>query len=274
MTTEPIHILSLGAGVQSSTLALMAAAGEVNPMPVVAIFADTQDESKATYIFLDWLEKNISPIRLVRVTKGKLSEHALRLRTSRKTGLHYTKPQLPTYTLYPDGKHGKMKRHCTADFKIDLVRRESKRIAGKGVSIISWLGISADEAHRMKTSPDKRIEHRYPLVELGITRQTCLGWMKARGFPRPPRSACVYCPFHDDTEWLRLKQEDPESFAFAVGFEKNLQVVLAKCGRLDSVPFLHDSRIPLEQVDLEAGAAREQMGFSRWGNECEGYCGV
>lgn len=31
---EPIHILSLGAGVQSSTLALMAAAGEIGPMPL------------------------------------------------------------------------------------------------------------------------------------------------------------------------------------------------------------------------------------------------
>jgi hypothetical protein len=29
-----IHLLSLGAGVQSSTLALMAAAGEVTPMPM------------------------------------------------------------------------------------------------------------------------------------------------------------------------------------------------------------------------------------------------
>ena len=32
--SEPIHILSLGAGVQSSTLALMAAAGEVTPMQI------------------------------------------------------------------------------------------------------------------------------------------------------------------------------------------------------------------------------------------------
>ena len=34
-------VLSLGAGVQSSTLALMAAKGEVTPMPDVAVFADT-----------------------------------------------------------------------------------------------------------------------------------------------------------------------------------------------------------------------------------------
>jgi hypothetical protein len=53
--SEPIHILSLGAGVQSSTLALMAAAGEVTPMPTAAIFADTQDEPASVYRWLDWL---------------------------------------------------------------------------------------------------------------------------------------------------------------------------------------------------------------------------
>ena len=41
---EPIHIITLGAGVQSSTMALMAAHGEITPMPKCAIFADTQDE--------------------------------------------------------------------------------------------------------------------------------------------------------------------------------------------------------------------------------------
>ncbi len=35
---EPIHIISLGAGVQSSTMALMAAHGKITPMPKCAIF--------------------------------------------------------------------------------------------------------------------------------------------------------------------------------------------------------------------------------------------
>ena len=41
-----LRILSLGAGVQSSTLALMVANGEIDPVDC-AIFADTQSESKA-----------------------------------------------------------------------------------------------------------------------------------------------------------------------------------------------------------------------------------
>ncbi len=41
---EPLRIISLGAGVQSTTLALMATRGEIGPMPSCAIFADTGDE--------------------------------------------------------------------------------------------------------------------------------------------------------------------------------------------------------------------------------------
>ena len=47
--------VSLGAGVQSSAMALMAAAGEISPMPRAAIFADTQAEPDSVYRWLDWL---------------------------------------------------------------------------------------------------------------------------------------------------------------------------------------------------------------------------
>lgn len=46
--SSPIRLraLSLGAGVQSTTMALMAAHGEIGPMPDCAIFADTGWEPK------------------------------------------------------------------------------------------------------------------------------------------------------------------------------------------------------------------------------------
>lgn len=80
---EPIHIISLGAGVQSSCMALMAAAGEITPMPVAAIFADTQAEPKSVYVWLDWLEKQL-PFPVHRVTAGNLADHSITLRYSKK----------------------------------------------------------------------------------------------------------------------------------------------------------------------------------------------
>ena len=70
-----LRILSLGAGVQSSTLALMIEKGEIAPV-TCGIFADTQAESKETMEFLNWLKSKLSfPIYII--SKGNLTEHLL-----------------------------------------------------------------------------------------------------------------------------------------------------------------------------------------------------
>lgn len=50
-----LRVLSLGAGVHSTTLALMAAQGEVGPMLDCAVFADNGCEPRAVYRHLAWL---------------------------------------------------------------------------------------------------------------------------------------------------------------------------------------------------------------------------
>ena len=64
-----LRVLSLGVGVQSSTLALLAARGEVGPMPDCAIFADTGAEPRKVYTWLDWLETQL-PFPVHRVSRG------------------------------------------------------------------------------------------------------------------------------------------------------------------------------------------------------------
>ncbi|MFN7318887.1 MAG: hypothetical protein ACK5S6_05195, partial [bacterium] len=55
------NVISLGAGVQSSCMALMASRNELLDIKVdFAIFADTQDESKKVYDWLDWLENQLT----------------------------------------------------------------------------------------------------------------------------------------------------------------------------------------------------------------------
>ena len=54
---EQMHVISLGAGVQSTTMLLMAARGEIEPKPKYAIFADTGWEPRAVYQHLEWLEQ-------------------------------------------------------------------------------------------------------------------------------------------------------------------------------------------------------------------------
>ena len=70
-----LRILSLGAGVQSSTLALMIEKGEV-PTVDAAIFADTKGEPKVVYDWLNWLEKKLS-YPVYRVTWRDLKQDIL-----------------------------------------------------------------------------------------------------------------------------------------------------------------------------------------------------
>jgi hypothetical protein len=256
-----MHIISLGAGVQSSTMALMAAHGEIGPAPNCAVFADTQDEPDSVYTWLSWLEKQL-PFPVVRVSIGKLSLAALTVRTS-AAGNAYMKPALPVHF---DGA-GLQGRQCTMDFKITPIHRYLNLIRGDE-KVIQWIGISTDEAHRMKPAKQEWIENRWPLIEQNMTRGHCLEWMKRKGYPQPPRSSCVYCPFHSDAEWARLKNDEPLEFAKAVVFERAYQEAAIRSA-LNSVPYLHRDRRPLDQIEFDTG--RQQDFF---GAECEGMCGV
>lgn len=275
--TEPIHLLSLGAGVQSSTLALMAAAGEVTPMPSAAIFSDTKAEPASVYKWLDWLEKRL-PFPVHRVTAGSLTDVSLRIRQHRsKPGAIWAKSLIPAYVANPDGTRGLMGRSCTADHKLRPLLKLQRKLAGvkrgeKEVRAVTWIGISLDEVHRMKPSRDSWAQNRWPLIEMEMTRHDCLRWMESHGYPKPPRSACVYCPFQSDHEWRRLRDEEPVEFARAVQFERDLQDVKRKTTIINGVPFLHKSLRPLSEVDFSTDAERGQL--SMFGNECEGMCGV
>lgn len=268
--SEPIHILSLGAGVQSSTLALMAARGEVGPMPVAAIFADTQAEPAAVYAWLDWLEKQL-PFPVRRVTAGSLTDISTTPRASRKTGELYIPHQIPAYTLNADGTHGNILRQCTDKHKLTPLRREILRLTGDGDAIV-WVGISYDETWRGKPSTHSRIQNIWPLIDVKMTRADCLKWMESHGYPKPPRSSCAYCPYHNDKEWRRLKTSDPVAFTMAVEYEAKMQAAFALVPRLTSTPFLHASRKPLAEVDFRTDEEKGQLNM--FNNECEGMCGV
>ncbi len=277
MTSEPVHIISLGAGVQSSTMALMAAAGEITPMPVAAIFADTQAEPASVYKWLCWLEKQL-PFPVRRVSHGSLADEGLVMRISKK-GRKYSKTDIPFYTLSRDGALGKIRnRSCTADFKISPIRKEARRLAAvkrgeNEVRVIQWIGISLDEIRRMKESRQPWAKSRWPLVEMRMSRVKCLDWMRHHGFPEPPRSACIFCPFHDNKEWRRLQLEEPSEFAKAVQFERDVQASKATQEAYESTPFLHRSCKPLDQVDFRSDIERGQITLE-WDDECEGMCGV
>ncbi|MGA0394747.1 MAG: hypothetical protein ACO3MW_11880 [Rhodospirillales bacterium] len=272
------NFLSLGAGVQSTCLALMCKHGEIEPMPDAAIFADTKAEPDEVYEHLDWLE-SVLPFPVYRVSAGSLTEMITRPQLNKK-GEYNIRNQIPAW-IETEGQSGITLRSCTTDFKIRPLLKKQRELAKikrgqKHATCTSYIGISLDEIQRMKESRDKWCINRWPLVEARMTRHDCKLWLERNGYPEPPRSACVYCPFHSNSEWQRLKTNDPKSFAEAVRVEKEMQNLNTAAknsgskGFLRQTPYLHKSCKPIDQVDFEAD--KNQMDLFQ--NECDGMCGV
>ncbi len=268
-----LRLISLGAGVQSSAMYLMACEGELTPMPDAAIFADTQAEPPWVYEHLEFLETFAHIIPIHRCTAGSIEKNLYSDRTNGKEFL-----QIPAYLDDPDGR-GIGRRQCTREFKIDPIKREVRRLLGlsKGqraagkFKVCQWIGISLDEIRRAKPSQDSWIDRHYPLIfDRPTDRTECSHWMRQRGYPIPKPSSCYFCPYHDDKTWLDLKRSDPALFSQAVQIDKDLRgKKIRSTATLKKEPYLHPGLKPLGETKF-----RDEDQLDLFTNECEGVCGV
>lgn len=300
-----IEVLSLGAGVQSTTMLLMACRGEITPKPDLVIFADVGWEPKPVYRHLEWLKKYVRKygIEIVVATGGNIRNDILSAveDSSRFASLpFFTLSDVPIYEgnyqeieededqfcMFEENEFekvdrkiigyqkqkGMVRRQCTNEYKIAVIRKTVREFLGyeKGQRVKElvhmWKGISTDEIQRMDMSRDKWIEFRYPLIDADMSRAGCEKWLIDNGYYVPPKSSCIGCPFHNDAMWLDMKLNDPESWADAVEIDK----VIKKLPRFKGEAYLHRSCKPLDQVNFN----ENQMDIDQFLNECAGVCGV
>jgi len=276
-----LTIISLGWGVQSWALAAMSALGDLPPVDF-AVHSDTAWEMKATYEFAQdwtsWLEDHGVKVVTVNGKKAQWVSGGSRM--------------LPTYTINPpvsklnNGKNkimipantatvngGQLRRQCTQRWKIAPVRRcvsqwLKDRDLKKSPGIVEqWLGITTDEWHRAKDSQVKYITHRYPLLDLGMSRDDCLTWLARHNLPSPGKSSCTFCPYHSKQAWRNMKKEDGPDWKQAVEIDK-----LIRDKRPPYDLFVHSSRLPLQEaVDIPEDHGWTQA--SLLNEECDsGYC--
>jgi len=76
------------------------------------------------------------------------------------------------------------------------------------------IGISTDEVERAGRGRNEPHDtRRYPLLDLGISRNDCRTIIADAGIPVPPKSACYFCPFHRPSTWAEMRRDEPELFA-------------------------------------------------------------
>lgn len=264
-----LTILSLGAGVQSSTIALMAARGEIEGTVDACIFADTGAEPTHIYDYLDFLEKEL-PFPIYRVSKGNLRDDVV-------NASERSRVATPPFFTGSAGDHGMLRRQCTREYKVEPITKKVRELAGlkprqrtKDIIAQQWIGISWDEALRMKPSRQWYIEHRWPLIEKEMRRSDCLNWMERHGYPLPKKSACTFCPYHDDAAWREMKRDDPESWQDAVSVDRAVRDGIR--GTKEKL-YVHRFLKPLDEVDF---STLEDLGQGNlFIDQCEeGMCGV
>lgn len=263
-----LRAISLGAGVQSSTLLLMVREGELEAE--CAVFADTGWEPAAVYHHLDWLD-SVSTIPIYRVSRGNIRRDAL------GDGRFVS---MPIYTLGETGDEGIGRRQCTREYKVDPIGAKLRELLGAAPrcrippgAAESLIGLSLDEVARMKPSRNAWVVNRWPLIERRMTRQDCVLWLQRRGYPIPPKSSCVGCPYHDNSYWRDMRDRRPEEWEDACGFDEALRSRVGRYGSsFRGLSFLHRDRIPLRAVDLSTVEDAGQLDLFQ--AECEGMCGI
>lgn len=268
-----MRVLSLGAGVQSSTLALMIEKGKIPPV-TCAVFADTKAEGKSVYTHLEWLKSQVSyPIYIV--SFGDLTKDSI----ENAEGIgKYKFIDIPFFTVNSEtGKKGLLKRQCTSRYKINPVHQKIRELLElkkgekrkKGTHVELLMGISYDEIIRMKRNRINWVENKYPLIDLKLRRQDCIEWFEKYYNRKPPRSACVYCPFKTNQEWLDLKLNHEDEWEQVINFDRRIRLGTKNKDEI----FLHRDCKPINEIDFKEKIKEDTYDFGQLDN-CEGVCGV
>ena len=129
------------------------------------------------------------------------------------------------------------------------------------------IGISLDEIERMKESNVKYIINAFPLIESRITISQIIKWYKDNNIDIPQKSACVFCPFHNNHYWRALKEKYPNEFERACQFDEKIRIYPKMRQKL----YISRQLIPLRKVDFNKQYTFE---FPDLIEECNGLCGL
>ena len=289
-----IKSISLGWGVQSWTMAAMSALGELEKVDL-ALHSNTTWEREETYEFIEtwtpWLED-----RGVSVVTVSDYEQARQVASGEPDIPAFTKvsgnivhipahliqnenggKMPPLHTTYPTGKKsGMLRRQCTHRWKIWPMRKYLRQMLDeRGLSkqagvVEQWLGITVDEIHRAKDSDVKWINHRFPLLEKRMTRQDCIIWLQNHNLPVPPKSSCVFCPYHTRQTFAEMKRANGPDWQIAIEVDEAI-----RDKRPGYACYVHPDRIPLTEVTIaeDFGATQLEMFVNDSDAECDsGYC--
>lgn len=289
---NPIRVFSFGGGTQSTAVMVMQAQGKLEVPYDAFLFSNVGDDSEnpETLAYLrdytiPYAEQNNIPLLILhKTTRGIGQETLLQY-------IHRVRSSVPIPARMSNGAPGN--RSCTIDYKIRVVDKWIRQ--HKFTHAIVGLGISVDEYTRAKDThwhdrepgnPEKAKHIRfwkqrhYPLLDQMLRRDDCISLVLQAGLPRPPKSACWFCPYTSRGVWMQRKQsnvtvtmpdgEQRQIFEAAVELENTINEKRGEIGR-DRV-YLHP-RTNGHMKPLDEAVPDQLLMFPDEDDNCEsGYC--
>ena len=275
---RPLVCLSLGAGVQSSTLLMLSIHGELE-RPDHVIFADTGFEPEAVYRHVQWCRKQCMKagitFHVVRAPLDMLEDFEAFERGEKK----YWDARPPLYvTQCGEAGDSQARRQCTDRAKLRPVRTKQKELLGvtsaRGLpdaAIIDMVGISTDEARRAAPALDRWVDRQFPLIDpLRMSRADCQAWWQ-KHYPHVPlpSSSCILCPFKTAAMWAQMKRSQPTDFAKACEYDHRIRAAYRSQTGQDT--YIYNGWIPLEEAPLDNGQLTLDLDDAI---SCSGGCGL
>lgn len=265
-----LRVGSLGGGIQSTTLALMAEHGEIGPKPDYWLYSPVGD-AEATREHIRWLASgNVISTPIIELDDPAVSLRQSIINRVEQNGERYV--SIPAHLA--GRKAGMDRRQCTREYKTERLNAKQRELMGylprqriPAGSCEVWIGYSTDEVVRAGASFESWAVNRFPLLEARMSIGDCIAWLKRHGYYIPPRSKCTFCPYREDEEWRWLQENEPEAWKDAVEIDR----LIRNTPGMRAQSFLHASRKPLDEIDFSTA---EERGQGNMLSMCEGACGV
>lgn len=232
-----LKILSCGAGMQSTALALISCAqtkGDIRypqvPRYDAVIYCDLGNEPSWVIQQVHFLEKaclsHAIPFYILR-------SDLYRDYMDRFGREHVA--AMPFWTLDEEGTPGKIaRRSCTVDYKILMIQkfvrynllgyRPRQRLRAEDIGAHELhIGFSFEEANRSFPSRHKMFQNRFPLIEMHWQRKDTYAYNLEVWGLDTKASACCICPYHKNYFFRHLKLHYPEDYQNVVDFDDMLE---------------------------------------------------
>lgn len=153
-------------------------------------------------------------------------------------------------------------RWCTRHLKLDVINKHLKELQ-KDHTVVQYLGIAADEQHRLSRKNNQDKQHQHPLVEWGWTEKDAMDYCRRFGFDWGGlydmfgRVSCWCCPLQRLDHLRKLRRHLPELWQELIRLDKGQ----AKTFKPGTTVEMLDKRFALEDALVAAGHSIKSPAF-------------